>query len=137
MKKCPQCHQSNEVSATECSNCGVIFAHARRARAESSSAPATCAWSDLGRPCPCRGIINTTGQWYCREHWERLNGGKPAGTGNYTVPYVRSKHAAQWDAWYPQWLARRDRRRLPNPIVREPGMDDDLEALVPEEVGQG
>lgn len=134
MSKCRKCGHINSPSDTECASCGVQFKDLRR---ETGSGQVTCAWSDFGRPCVCRGIINTTGQWYCREHWERLRGGKPTGTGNYTVPYVRSKHAEQWDAWYPQWLARRDRRRLPNPIVREPGMDDELEALVPDEAGQG
>ena len=133
MSKCRKCGHLNMSSDRECGGCGVIFKDLRR-EGVSSGEPVTCAWNDYGRPCACRGILNTTGSWYCREHWDKANGLKPLGRGNYLLPYVRSKHAAQWDAWYPQWLERRNRRSLPNPIAREPG--DDLSDLVPETVGQ-
>lgn len=135
--KCPQCHTQNASGATECDGCGVVFKDTRRAATVRPDGPQLCTWTEFGRSCPERGIINT-GRWLCREHWERSRNLEPAGTGNYPVESQRSLEMHRWDGWYEDWLIRRDRKRqLPNPLPeREPGSDDDFADLVPEEVGQ-
>jgi len=80
----------------------------------------------MGRECPCRGVINSTGRWYCREHWLASQGVVTEGHGNYPVKSPRSQVMHQWDGWYETWLARRDRKRMPMPVMeREPGCDDE------------
>jgi hypothetical protein len=102
-----------------------------------------CAWTDYGRSCPCRGILShgTTGDsaWYCREHWERINNREAYGAGNQLPTSSGAGFGAKrWDGWHSKWLARRNRRQLPEPLAeRAPGDDDDLSDLVPVEAGQG
>lgn len=160
-KKCPQCHHVNATGATECESCGVQFRDLRRAQIVQAG-PITCSWTDHGSRCPCRGICSNTtigeGSWYCREHWERLQGVEPPGRGNYPTASGRSALMRKWDGL----RARNDSRqagavgmewregetysafsqRVRNHVasrgerVREPGSDDDYADIVPEESGQ-
>lgn len=131
--RCPKCGAANAAGSSECGTCAVQFKDMRRS--DGRQFAATCAWDDHGHLCQHAGIINTTGSWYCREHWMRLSGLKPEGRGNYYEAPRQSSRAAKWNAWNDARLSKRV--KAPKlPISREPGCDDDLSALVPEEVGQ-
>ena len=140
--KCPQCHYENKPGATECDSCAVVFRDTKRGRSTRSEGLAgqMCAWNDHGYGCPHKGIISNTvtggGSWYCREHWESINDRTPSERGNAVPAQPRMRGHEQRDAWWQDWLARRDRRVLPQPIPREPGEDDEWSDLVPAEVGQ-
>lgn len=123
--KCRKCGHINPNGAVECEACAVIFKDIRRDPVQTG--PTVCSWNDHGRACPSRGIITVGAGWYCREHWDRLHGRKPEGTGNYVAkPVPRTVYAQRWDGWYEKWLVERDRkRRMP-----------DLSDLVGEEAGQ-
>jgi hypothetical protein len=120
--KCPKCASYNTAGATECEKCGVIFAHAKRTQQAAPVAP-TCAWSHQGRSCMSRGIMSegTTGnaQWYCREHWERLQRRDPTETGN-AIPTLPKSQAVT--AWHAAWKARYGDKKvmpekpMPNPL---------------------
>ena len=96
--KCPKCGSYNATGATECDKCGVILAHVQRSAPEPSVS--LCAWTESGRPCPCRGILtlatNGGGQWYCREHWERLSHREPYAKGNGLPVMGQSLAAKKW-----------------------------------------
>ena len=121
-RQCANCGEYNAYNAHECKSCSKEFgAYTDR----EVKAIATCSWTDHGSRCPCRGILSNTtngeGSWYCREHWERLQGVEAPGRGNYPTASGRSALMRKWDGLHEQWLARRDRRTLPVPpsIERE------------------
>lgn len=130
--KCPKCRHVNQAGATQCDDCGVILADAKRGseRGSVSLAGQVCAWNDHGHRCHWRGVFSTTtvggGQWYCREHWESINGRHPAGPGNHEVESTRSVAMRAWDGWYDRWIERRKPgKRF---TQREPGDDDEVAA---------
>jgi hypothetical protein len=93
--RCPKCRTANESGASECVSCGVQFRDA--SRGQKAEGGEICAWNDHGDRCGYRGVVSTTttggGQWYCREHWGRLQGYDPACRGN-ELPAVTKKSAA-------------------------------------------
>ena len=121
MNQCPKCHGILEDDGT----CACGYGVKRRAVGKQEySGPSLCSWYDHGADCPCRGIINSTGQWYCREHWERLQGLAPGGNGNYVPePSGRSLAMKQWDGWFDKWKARRDRKAI---TTQEVGPEDEV-----------
>lgn len=110
--KCRKCGHANGPGSRECDGCGVVLVDLRRESQERPRGPQLCAWSDRGSECVCRGVINTTGRWYCREHWHRAQKMTPEGVGNYAVVSGRSAVMRQWDGWYEKWLERRARMPL-------------------------
>ena len=130
--QCPKCHGLLEDDGS-CS-CGYGVKRKAVERGDGLTGQ-LCAFLDHGRSCPCRGVFSSTtngaGKWYCREHWERIQGLEPEGLGNFrSKSKARSHHMRQWD----EWVYNPKTRRLER--APEPGSDIDLESLVPEEVGQ-
>ena len=131
--ECPKCNGMLEDDGT----CSCGYGARRRRVVATPSGPILCSWSDHGSRCPCRGILtsstNGEGSWYCREHWERLQGAEPAGRGNYPTVSGRSALMRKWDGFQGR------KAQLPKPPIleREPGSDDDYADLVPAEAGQG
>lgn len=114
--RCKKCQHFNPHGATECESCGVLFKDLRREDAPKQRGPATCAFEGRAQ-CYCRGIIsasqNGDGPWYCREHWEVLNGRPALVRGNAVPEYQRMPGAEERDARWRRWLETRDRRVLP------------------------
>ena len=110
---CPKCSSPNAAGSKECNVCGVIFAHTRRDKPEPLST--LCAWTDVGLTCGHRGILSMTtngqGQWYCREHWDRLNKREPKAQGN-AVPEAPASIAVQeWKKAMSEYKARKEKQR--------------------------
>jgi hypothetical protein len=116
--RCPKCMGTMEDDGT-CS-CGY---RKNKVVALRENLPTLCAWSDHGRSCPCRGIMSEgtsgNGQWYCREHWERLHRRDPLETGNAIPEMPKSRAVIEWRA---QWKARFGDKKIvqdkpiPNPL---------------------
>ena len=115
--KCPACFGVLEADGT----CSCGYGVKRRYEPPKSMGE-TCAWSDHGLSCPHRGITSMTtsgqGQWYCREHWDRLNNRKPTATGNASPERPASIGVQEWHA---AWKAKFGDRKVlseakPNPM---------------------
>ena len=89
MSECPKCHGELEDDGT-CS-CGYGVRRKRGERSESLTGQ-VCAWNSHGSRCYHKGIMsggtNGSGNWYCRQHWDDLQGIVPAVRGNALPPVV-------------------------------------------------
>ena len=88
-KSCPECSARILADSTSC-RCGWSASGA----AKSAKQVDLCGFNDHGMPCRHRGILSLgtggTGPWYCREHFERINGRIPTIVGNALPEPVRS-----------------------------------------------
>lgn len=91
--KCPKCKFVNPPHATECGDCGVVFAHIAP---KPDKIDRTCPWNDHGNICGLVGSLsdNTNGQgpWYCAGHFLKLKGWPAKAGTDAPTPYR--------DRWY-------------------------------------
>lgn len=120
-RQCASCGTYNAAEAKECKDCGTVF----RAGYEAKKSQATtCAYEHLGRPCGYRGVMshgtNGDGAWYCREHWDELQG-LPARVHGNELPWREIKPgAAAWQ--YSGWDV--ERRRFVEARIEQPRHED-------------
>lgn len=116
---CPECGNRFLIDAASC-RCGWRVDGSRLA----VKGPVLCNWSDAGRPCQFVGIASFAtqggGPWYCREHFEVLQGRTTPGHGNELVPIRSSGAAREWHKAMAAHKAAIAEATLPR---REPGED--------------
>lgn len=91
-RACPSCGDRISVDARACA-CGWKRPERQAQAVERTSG---CAWNEHGACCQHAGVLSSStqgGPWYCREHWERLNGRVPDVRGN-DLPAQRRQSAA-------------------------------------------
>lgn len=119
--KCPKCRHANPPGATECESCGVQFKDLRREYGKEPQRTSSLCDFEGRSPCSFRGVISPgtqgDGPWYCREHWEVLNGRKTTIHGNAIPAYTRAPGHEARDMAHQDWLANRDRRTLPGRML--------------------
>jgi hypothetical protein len=83
--KCPKCKATNENTAAECGQCGVVFADVRRSfsrfdQQASPGIPERCEYEDLGMRCRYHAAKSPStvggGPWFCKWHFRER--GTPA-----------------------------------------------------------
>ena len=99
-RQCSKCGAYSAANAEEYDGCGVIFADLKR---EQGGQPSMlCAWNDHGVRCEARGILalstNGSGPWYCREHFDRVQGRAPEVVGNEIPRRSQSLAVREWHA---------------------------------------
>jgi hypothetical protein len=90
-KSCPECHAKILADSTSC-RCGW---HAE-AVAKNQAVPTVC-------NCGARGVVSLTtsgsGEWYCREHWAKVNSIQHEGKGNQLAFRKPKSGAARWQPY--------------------------------------
>jgi hypothetical protein len=111
--ECPDCSRPLKDGATKC-RCGWSAVPQLPAKAT----PTMCSWIDHGVPCPCRGILsfggNGAGPWYCREHFEAVQGRTPDVVGNALPPKPQSHAVREWKKAMGDRKVKQE--SLPNPL---------------------
>lgn len=69
--KCPQCHHANPTGATECTDCGIIFADVKHKKGRDQPLPrAPCAHANCDKPALCKMKTPTGWAAFCEQHYE-------------------------------------------------------------------
>lgn len=96
-KSCPECSSRILVDSTSC-RCGWSLKGVA-----TKGKPTLCGFETHGRQCVHVGVLSDgtsgDGSWYCREHWEVVNGRKPVVQGNAIPPSGRSPVLKLWDPY--------------------------------------
>jgi hypothetical protein len=131
-KPCPECSAAILADSVSC-RCGWQA----NGQAKPANAPASCAFNEHGHACQHRGIhsFGTAGggPWYCREHFDRVQGREPEVMGDELPVRSRSLAVREWHAAMAahraaQASGRVEREEVRNEIARaaiarEPGED--------------